>query len=107
MKHAPIVATLIALGPMAEAQGVPDAYDRIVGATACVGGETPTRPLRSAPNRNAPRIGIVTSGTCYPTGGCRNGWCALESPTGMGYLPDVDIMVIQPISGTPFNHPSR
>lgn len=77
-------------------------YDRIIGATACVAAGPENLPLLSEPREGASPRGIVLPGNCYPTGGCSDGWCAVETVDGMGFIPDAGVTPILPIAeGTP------
>ncbi|SPJ22911.1 hypothetical protein PAA8504_00710 [Palleronia abyssalis] len=73
--------------------------ERIIGAIACV----PALPYRlrhlSEPLDESDTIGTVPTANCYPTAGCDNGWCAVETTSGMGWVADPGITVIVPTSG--------
>ena len=77
-------------------------FERIIGATACLAvGRNPVE-LSSAPEVDAPAFDSVPDGTCYPTGGCRDGWCAVEGIRGIGYLPEPGVTIRFPIYEGPF-----
>ena len=77
-------------------------FERILGATACLAvGYNPVE-LSSAPDADAPPFDSVPDGICYPTGGCRDGWCAVEGIHGMGYLPEPGVTIQFPIYEGPF-----